>query len=122
MIWPTIADAQNTVELKNIDRKGGLSPSAAAERKCCVHAHHCVLLTHACLIRSKTDSCPLDVCVCCLYLLPAETDNSQRVVDNESSQPLKLRERQRFFEEVFQHDGDIYLASSHLHVDCRKRK
>ncbi|XP_046895166.1 dysbindin domain-containing protein 2-like [Hypomesus transpacificus] len=52
--------------------------------------------------------------------LSSETDNSQRVVDNESSQPLKLRERQRFFEEVFQHDGDIYLASSHLHVDCRK--
>ncbi|XP_062314126.1 dysbindin-like [Osmerus eperlanus] len=52
--------------------------------------------------------------------ISSETDNNQRVVDNESSQPLKLRERQRFFEEVFQHDGDIYLASSHLHIDCRK--
>ncbi|XP_054464738.1 dysbindin-like [Anoplopoma fimbria] len=52
--------------------------------------------------------------------LASETDNSQRVLDNDSSQHLKLRERQRFFEEVYQHDVDNYLPSAHLQVDCRK--
>eukprot|EP00064_Thunnus_orientalis_P005871 superscaffoldBa00000592_g5885 len=50
----------------------------------------------------------------------AETDNSQRVLDNDSAQQLKLRERQRFFEEVYQHDVDNYLPSAHLQIDCRK--
>uniref|UniRef100_A0A8C4DQA7 Dysbindin n=1 Tax=Dicentrarchus labrax TaxID=13489 RepID=A0A8C4DQA7_DICLA len=48
------------------------------------------------------------------------TDNSQRVLDNESAQHLKLRDRQRFFEEVYQHDVDNYLPSAHLQIDCRK--
>ncbi|XP_041654680.1 cadherin-like protein 26 [Cheilinus undulatus] len=51
---------------------------------------------------------------------PTETDNSQRLLDNDSSQHLKVRERQRFFEEVYQHDMDNYLPSSHLQIDCRK--
>ncbi|KAG8002550.1 Dysbindin [Nibea albiflora] len=49
-----------------------------------------------------------------------DTDNSQRVLDNDSAQHLKLRERQRFFEEVYQHDVDNYLPSAHLQIDCRK--
>lgn len=49
--------------------------------------------------------------------LASETDNSQRVLDNDSAQHLKLRERQRFFEEVYQHE---YLPSAHLQIDCRK--
>ncbi|XP_033486014.1 dysbindin-like isoform X2 [Epinephelus lanceolatus] len=52
--------------------------------------------------------------------LASETDISQRVLDNDSAQHLKLRERQRFFEEVYQHDVDNYVPSSHLQVDCRK--
>ncbi|XP_044206750.1 dysbindin-like [Thunnus albacares] len=52
--------------------------------------------------------------------LASETDNSQRVLDNDSAQQLKLRERQRFFEEVYQHDVDNYLPSAHLQIDCRK--
>ncbi|XP_029912592.1 dysbindin-like [Myripristis murdjan] len=52
--------------------------------------------------------------------LASEADNSQRVLDNDSTQQLKLREKQRFFEEVFQHDVDVYLSSSHLQIDCRK--
>uniref|UniRef100_A0AAZ3NP99 Transducer of regulated CREB activity C-terminal domain-containing protein n=1 Tax=Oncorhynchus tshawytscha TaxID=74940 RepID=A0AAZ3NP99_ONCTS len=36
------------------------------------------------------------------------------------TQHLKLRERQRFFEEVYQHDMDILLSSAHLHIDSRK--
>ncbi|XP_035512931.1 dysbindin-like [Morone saxatilis] len=52
--------------------------------------------------------------------LASETDNSQRVLDNDSAQHLKLRDRQRFFEEVYQHDVDNYLPSAHLQIDCRK--
>ncbi|KAA8590853.1 hypothetical protein FQN60_001796, partial [Etheostoma spectabile] len=43
-----------------------------------------------------------------------EKDNSLRVLDNESAPHLKLKERQRFFEEVYQHDVDNYLPSAHL--------
>ncbi|XP_055078995.1 dysbindin-like isoform X2 [Periophthalmus magnuspinnatus] len=50
----------------------------------------------------------------------AETENSQRHLDNDSRQQMKLRDRQRFFEEVYQHDVDNHLPSSHLHIDCRK--
>ncbi|XP_031172686.1 dysbindin-like isoform X2 [Sander lucioperca] len=52
--------------------------------------------------------------------LASEKDNSQRVLDNDSAQHLKLKERHRFFEEVYQHDVDNYLPSAHLQVDCRK--
>lgn len=52
--------------------------------------------------------------------LASETDNSQRLLDNDSSQQLKLKDRQRFFEDVYQHDVDNYLPSSHLQIDCRK--
>ncbi|XP_020485258.2 dysbindin isoform X3 [Labrus bergylta] len=52
--------------------------------------------------------------------LASETDNSQRLLDNDSSQHLKSRERQHFFEEVYQHDLENYLPSSHLQIDCRK--
>nr|XP_040048472.1 dysbindin-like [Gasterosteus aculeatus aculeatus] len=52
--------------------------------------------------------------------LASETDNAQRVLDNDSAQHLKLRERRRFFEEVYQHDFDNYLPSAHLQVNCRK--
>uniref|UniRef100_A0A8C6UYZ5 Dysbindin n=1 Tax=Neogobius melanostomus TaxID=47308 RepID=A0A8C6UYZ5_9GOBI len=52
--------------------------------------------------------------------LASETDNSQRHLDNNSRQQLKLKDRQRFFEEVYQHDVDNYLPSTHLQIDCRK--
>lgn len=62
----------------------------------------------------------------CIYVSrfgwTVETDNSQQMLDNDSAQHLKLRERQRFFEEVYQHDVDNYLPSAHLQVDCRKRE
>ncbi|XP_053279847.1 dysbindin isoform X1 [Pleuronectes platessa] len=52
--------------------------------------------------------------------LASETDNSQRLLDNDSTVQLKMRERQRFFEEVYQHDVDNYLPSAHLQIDSRK--
>uniref|UniRef100_A0AAY5EIR9 Dysbindin-like n=1 Tax=Electrophorus electricus TaxID=8005 RepID=A0AAY5EIR9_ELEEL len=38
----------------------------------------------------------------------------------DTSQQLKMRERQRFFEEVFQHDVDVYLSSAHLQIDYKR--
>lgn len=61
------------------------------------------------------------LCLPC-FCEPAETDNSQRVRDNDAAQHLKLRERQRLFEEVYQHDVDNYLPSPHLQIDGRKRE
>ncbi|KAI4905513.1 hypothetical protein NFI96_016527 [Prochilodus magdalenae] len=55
-----------------------------------------------------------------LFLLPAETEHAQRVPDMDVAQQLKLRERQRFFEEVFQHDVDVYLSSAHLQIDYKR--
>ncbi|KAM4741930.1 dysbindin-like [Anableps anableps] len=53
--------------------------------------------------------------------LPSETEHAQRHPDMESAQQLKLRERQRFFEEVFQHEVDVYLSSAHLCIRDYRR-
>ncbi|XP_030589831.1 dysbindin-like isoform X1 [Archocentrus centrarchus] len=52
--------------------------------------------------------------------LASETDKTQRVLDNDTAQHLKLRDRQRFFEEVYQHDTDNYLPTAQLQIDHRK--
>lgn len=54
-------------------------------------------------------------------LLPSETERAHRPPDVDSAQQLKMRERQRFFEEVFQHDVDVYLSSAHLSIRDYKR-
>ncbi|MED6279627.1 hypothetical protein CHARACLAT_002751 [Characodon lateralis] len=53
--------------------------------------------------------------------LPSETEHTQRLPDIESAQQLKLRERQDFFEEVFQHKVDVYLSSAHLCIRDYRR-
>uniref|UniRef100_A0A3Q3XP20 Uncharacterized protein n=1 Tax=Mola mola TaxID=94237 RepID=A0A3Q3XP20_MOLML len=50
-----------------------------------------------------------------------ETERGQRLPDVDVAQQLKLRERQRFFEEVFQHDADVYMSSAHLCIRDYKR-
>ncbi|XP_066480863.1 dysbindin domain-containing protein 2 [Tiliqua scincoides] len=54
--------------------------------------------------------------------LPSDVDNGQRGMDAEQmqQQQLKLRERQRFFEEVFQHDVDFFFPVSHLQIEHRR--
>ncbi|XP_061791300.1 dysbindin-like [Nerophis lumbriciformis] len=52
--------------------------------------------------------------------LASETDNSQRLLDNDSAQHLKLKDRQLFFEEVYHQDVNNYLPSAHLQIDSRK--
>ncbi|KAL6111895.1 dbndd2 [Pungitius sinensis] len=53
--------------------------------------------------------------------LPSDAERGQRLPDVDATQQLKLRERQRFFEEVFQHDVDVYLSSAHLCIRDYKR-
>ncbi|XP_041112662.1 dysbindin-like [Polyodon spathula] len=52
--------------------------------------------------------------------LPSETEHAQRVLEPDHAQQLKLRERQRFFEEVFQHDIDVYLSAAHLQIEQKR--
>ncbi|XP_077582089.1 dysbindin-like [Stigmatopora nigra] len=48
--------------------------------------------------------------------LASETEGGQRIAEMDTAHQLKVRERQRFFEEVFQHDVDVYLSSAHLSI------
>uniref|UniRef100_H9GII3 Dysbindin domain containing 2 n=1 Tax=Anolis carolinensis TaxID=28377 RepID=H9GII3_ANOCA len=61
---------------------------------------------------------------CGIKRKPSHTDmeNGQRGLDAEQlqQQQLKLRERQRFFEEVFQHDVDFFFPVSHLQIEHRR--
>ncbi|MGH0170703.1 UNVERIFIED_CONTAM: hypothetical protein FKN15_059365 [Acipenser sinensis] len=52
--------------------------------------------------------------------LPSETEHAQRVLELDHAQQLKLRERQRFFEEVFQHNVDVYLSAAHLQIEHKR--
>nr|XP_009482372.1 PREDICTED: dysbindin domain-containing protein 2 [Pelecanus crispus] len=45
-------------------------------------------------------------------------EQSQRSLDTE--QQLKVRDRQKFFEEVFQHDVDFFFPMSHLQIEHRR--
>ncbi|XP_061688950.1 dysbindin-like isoform X2 [Syngnathoides biaculeatus] len=46
----------------------------------------------------------------------AETERVPRIPDMDTTHQLKVSERQHFFEEVFQHDVDVYLSSAHLSI------
>ncbi|KAM8798257.1 dysbindin domain-containing protein 2 [Eudromia elegans] len=48
-------------------------------------------------------------------------EQGQRSLDSEQmQQQLKLRDRQKFFEEVFQHDVDFFFPISHLQIEHRR--
>ncbi|NXO52365.1 DTBP1 protein, partial [Aramus guarauna] len=51
-----------------------------------------------------------------------DMEQAQRGLDAEQmqQQQLKLRDRQRFFEEVFQHDVDFFFPVSHLQIEHRR--
>ncbi|KAF7693390.1 dysbindin [Silurus meridionalis] len=51
---------------------------------------------------------------------PSETENALRIPDMDVAQQLRLRESQRFFEEAFQHDVDVYFSSAHLQIDYKR--
>ncbi|XP_027032111.2 dysbindin [Tachysurus fulvidraco] len=51
---------------------------------------------------------------------PSETEHALRLPDMDAAQQLRRRERQRFFEEAFQHDVDVYFSSAHLQIDYKR--
>ncbi|XP_039354154.1 dysbindin domain-containing protein 2 isoform X1 [Mauremys reevesii] len=53
--------------------------------------------------------------------LPSDMEHGQRGLEPEQmQQQLKLRDRQKFFEEVFQHDVDFFFPMSHLQIEHRR--
>ncbi|KAJ8360842.1 hypothetical protein SKAU_G00173670 [Synaphobranchus kaupii] len=50
--------------------------------------------------------------------LTSETERAQRVPD--ATRQMRRRDRQRFFEDVFQHDVDVYLSAAHLQIEHKR--
>ncbi|XP_078092454.1 dysbindin isoform X2 [Mustelus asterias] len=51
---------------------------------------------------------------------PSETDHTPRLLDTDHTSQMKFRDRQRFFEDVFQPDADFYLTASHLQIEHQR--
>ncbi|CAO2595908.1 Dtnbp1, partial [Lemmus lemmus] len=49
-----------------------------------------------------------------------DAEHTQKVLEVEHTQQLKLKERQKFFEEAFQQDMEQYLSTGHLHIADRR--
>ncbi|KAM4687322.1 dysbindin [Discoglossus pictus] len=49
-----------------------------------------------------------------------DSEHTQRVVDMEYTQQMKLKERQKFFEEAFQQDMEQYLSTGYLQISERR--
>ncbi|KAM6453904.1 dysbindin isoform 3-T3 [Liasis olivaceus] len=56
------------------------------------------------------------------FPIPAELDveHVQKVLDMEHTQEMKLKERQKFFEEAFQQDMEQYLTTGYLQIAERR--
>ena len=51
-----------------------------------------------------------------------DAEHSQKVLEMEQTQQLKLKERQKFFEEAFQQDMEQYLSTGYLQIAERRGK
>ncbi|XP_055262000.1 dysbindin isoform X1 [Moschus berezovskii] len=49
-----------------------------------------------------------------------DAEHSQKVLEMEQTQQLKLKERQKFFEEAFQQDMEQYLSTGYLQIADRR--
>ncbi|XP_031215442.1 dysbindin isoform X2 [Mastomys coucha] len=49
-----------------------------------------------------------------------DTEHTQKVLEMEHTQQLKLKERQKFFEEAFQQDMEQYLSTGYLQIAERR--
>uniref|UniRef100_A0A8B9RZT5 Dystrobrevin binding protein 1 n=1 Tax=Accipiter nisus TaxID=211598 RepID=A0A8B9RZT5_9AVES len=60
--------------------------------------------------------------ICLFVLCSAELDaeHAQKVLDMEHTQQMKLKERQKFFEEAFQQDMEQYLSTGYLQIAERR--
>ncbi|XP_038658824.1 dysbindin isoform X1 [Scyliorhinus canicula] len=51
---------------------------------------------------------------------PSATDHTSRLLDTDQTPQMKFRDRQRFFEDVFQPDADFYLTAAHLQIEHQR--
>lgn len=51
-----------------------------------------------------------------------DAEHSQKVLEMEQTQQLKLKERQKFFEEAFRQDMEQYLSTGYLQIAERRGK
>ncbi|NXW04894.1 DTBP1 protein, partial [Fregetta grallaria] len=60
--------------------------------------------------------------ICLFVLRSAElgAEHAQKVLDMEHTQQMKLKERQKFFEEAFQQDMEQYLSTGYLQIAERR--
>lgn len=49
-----------------------------------------------------------------------DTEHAQKVLETEHAQQVKLKERQKYFEEAFQQDMDQYLSTGYLQITDRR--
>ncbi|NXG74922.1 DTBP1 protein, partial [Baryphthengus martii] len=62
-------------------------------------------------------------CFICLFVLRSaefNAEHAQKVLDMEHTQQMKLKERQKFFEEAFQQDMEQYLSTGYLQIAERR--
>lgn len=65
-------------------------------------------------------------CICFLSVVELEAEHAQRVPGAEQGgvppTQVKLKERQKFFEEAFQQDMEQYLSTGYLQIDHRAER
>ncbi|NXD10587.1 DTBP1 protein, partial [Nothocercus nigrocapillus] len=57
-----------------------------------------------------------------LHSAELDAEHAQKVLDMEHTQQMKLKERQKFFEEAFQQDMEQYLSTGYLQIAERRGK
>ncbi|NXQ33823.1 DTBP1 protein, partial [Alaudala cheleensis] len=74
--------------------------------------------------KAKSGGAHLQYLICLFVLCSAELDaeHTQKVLDMEHTQQMKLKERQKFFEEAFQQDMEQYLSTGYLQIAERRGK
>ncbi|NXY29909.1 DTBP1 protein, partial [Pomatorhinus ruficollis] len=74
--------------------------------------------------KTKSGGMHLQYLICLFVLCSAELDaeHAQKVLDMEHTQQMKLKERQKFFEEAFQQDMEQYLSTGYLQIAERRGK
>ncbi|NXU35985.1 DTBP1 protein, partial [Drymodes brunneopygia] len=72
--------------------------------------------------KTKSEGIHLQYLICLVFLCSAELDaeHAQKVLDMEHTQQMKLKERQKFFEEAFQQDMEQYLSTGYLQIAERR--
>uniref|UniRef100_A0A8C1SVV5 Dystrobrevin binding protein 1a n=1 Tax=Cyprinus carpio TaxID=7962 RepID=A0A8C1SVV5_CYPCA len=61
-----------------------------------------------------------DLCAQCEHQPELDAEHAQKVLEMEHVQQVKLKERQKYFEEAFQQDMEQYLSTGYLQITDRR--